>query len=39
VNKVSSVALDISAVREHFSALNRELAFFDGPGGLRCRTR
>jgi cysteine desulfurase family protein (TIGR01976 family) len=32
---VSSVALDISAVRAHFSALNRELAFFDGPGGTQ----
>jgi len=35
VNGVSSVALDISAVRAHFSALNRELAFFDGPGGTQ----
>jgi len=35
VNRVSSVALDISAVRERFSALNRELAFFDGPGGTQ----
>ncbi len=32
---MSSVALDISAVRAHFSALNRELAFFDGPGGTQ----
>jgi len=35
VNVVSSVALDISAVRAHFSALRRELAFFDGPGGTQ----
>jgi cysteine desulfurase family protein (TIGR01976 family) len=35
VNGVSSVALDISAVRANFSALNRELAFFDGPGGTQ----
>ena len=35
MNRVSSVALDISAVRERFSALNRELAFFDGPGGTQ----
>jgi cysteine desulfurase family protein (TIGR01976 family) len=35
VNGVSSVALDISAVRAHFSALSRELAFFDGPGGTQ----
>ena len=35
MNGVSSVALDISAVRAHFSALNRELVFFDGPGGTQ----
>ena len=35
MNGVSSVALDISAVRAHFSALSRELAFFDGPGGTQ----
>ncbi len=35
MNVVSSVALDISAVRAHFSALRRELAFFDGPGGTQ----
>jgi cysteine desulfurase family protein (TIGR01976 family) len=32
---VSTVALDISAVRRRFSALQRELAFFDGPGGTQ----
>jgi cysteine desulfurase family protein (TIGR01976 family) len=28
-------ALDVSAVRARFSALDRELAFFDGPGGTQ----
>jgi cysteine desulfurase family protein (TIGR01976 family) len=32
---VSAVALDVSAVRRRFSALSRELAFFDGPGGTQ----
>jgi cysteine desulfurase family protein (TIGR01976 family) len=32
---VSTVALDVSAVRGRFSALQRELAFFDGPGGTQ----
>jgi cysteine desulfurase family protein (TIGR01976 family) len=32
---VSAVALDVSAVRTRFSALQRELAFFDGPGGTQ----
>jgi cysteine desulfurase family protein (TIGR01976 family) len=32
---VSAVALDISAVRGRFSALSRELAFFDAPGGTQ----
>jgi cysteine desulfurase family protein (TIGR01976 family) len=35
VAAVSTVALDISAVRSRFSALQRELAFFDGPGGTQ----
>jgi cysteine desulfurase family protein (TIGR01976 family) len=30
---VSAVALDVTAVRARFSALARELVFFDGPGG------
>jgi len=29
------VALDLAAVRKRFSALQRELAFFDGPGGTQ----
>jgi cysteine desulfurase family protein (TIGR01976 family) len=28
--------LDIAAVRARFSALDRRLAFFDGPGGTQC---
>jgi cysteine desulfurase family protein (TIGR01976 family) len=32
---VSVVALDITAVRARFSALNRGLAFFDAPGGTQ----
>jgi cysteine desulfurase family protein (TIGR01976 family) len=32
---VSTVALDISAVRSRFSALQSGLAFFDGPGGTQ----
>jgi cysteine desulfurase family protein (TIGR01976 family) len=32
---VSTVALDVRAVRRRFSALERELAFFDGPGGTQ----
>jgi selenocysteine lyase/cysteine desulfurase len=32
---VSAVALDIAAVRGRFSALQRDLAFFDGPGGTQ----
>ncbi|MFL5921382.1 MAG: cysteine desulfurase-like protein [Gaiellaceae bacterium] len=30
---MSAVALDVAAVRARFSALSRELVFFDGPGG------
>jgi len=33
---MSAVALDIAAVRARFSALDRPLAFFDGPGGTQC---
>jgi cysteine desulfurase family protein (TIGR01976 family) len=32
---MSTVALDVSAVRARFSALARELAFFDAPGGTQ----
>jgi cysteine desulfurase family protein (TIGR01976 family) len=33
---VNTVTLDVSAVRARFSALDRPLAFFDGPGGTQC---
>jgi cysteine desulfurase family protein (TIGR01976 family) len=33
---VSTTVLDIAAVRARFSALDRPLAFFDGPGGTQC---
>jgi cysteine desulfurase family protein (TIGR01976 family) len=33
---VSATALDLAAVRARFSALDRPLAFFDGPGGTQC---
>jgi cysteine desulfurase family protein (TIGR01976 family) len=33
---VSTATLDLAAVRARFSALDRELAFFDGPGGTQC---
>ncbi len=32
---VSAVALDVAAVRRRFSALQRDLVFFDGPGGTQ----
>jgi cysteine desulfurase family protein (TIGR01976 family) len=32
---MSAVAFDVSAVRDRFSALSREPAFFDGPGGTQ----
>jgi cysteine desulfurase family protein (TIGR01976 family) len=32
---VSAVALDVTAVRARFTALQRPLAFFDGPGGTQ----
>jgi cysteine desulfurase family protein (TIGR01976 family) len=32
---MSTVALDVKAVRERFSALRQPLAFFDGPGGTQ----
>ena len=33
---MSTTLLDVSAVRARFSALDRPLAFFDGPGGTQC---
>ncbi len=33
---MSATLLDIAAVRARFSALDRRLAFFDGPGGTQC---
>jgi len=33
---VSTATLDVSAVRARYSALQRRLAFFDGPGGTQC---
>ena len=32
---MSTLAFDVAAVRGRFSALQRELAFFDGPGGTQ----
>src|SRR5436305_12328328 len=33
--EMATVAFDVAAVRRRFSALQRELAFFDGPGGTQ----
>ena len=33
---MSATLLDITAVRARFTALQRRLAFFDGPGGTQC---
>jgi cysteine desulfurase family protein (TIGR01976 family) len=33
---MSTATLDVRAVRARFSALDRPLAFFDGPGGTQC---
>jgi len=33
---VSTALLDVAAARARFSALDRPLAFFDGPGGTQC---
>jgi cysteine desulfurase family protein (TIGR01976 family) len=33
---VSTATLDVSAARARISALDRPLAFFDGPGGTQC---
>jgi cysteine desulfurase family protein (TIGR01976 family) len=34
--RVSATLLDVDAVRARFTALDRPLAFFDGPGGTQC---
>ena len=36
---MSAATLDITSVRARFSALDRRLAFFDGPGERSARTR
>jgi selenocysteine lyase/cysteine desulfurase len=33
---LSTATLDVSAARAQFTALDRRLAFFDGPGGTQC---
>ncbi len=33
---MSTTTFDVAAVRARFSALDRALAFFDGPGGTQC---
>src|SRR5882757_927009 len=33
---MSTVTLDVAAVRARFTALQRPTAFFDGPGGTQC---
>jgi cysteine desulfurase family protein (TIGR01976 family) len=33
---MSTTVLDVTSVRARFSALQRRLAFFDGPGGTQC---
>ena len=33
---MSATLLDVGAVRARFGALDRRLAFFDGPGGTQC---
>jgi selenocysteine lyase/cysteine desulfurase len=33
---MSATLLDVDAVRARFTALDRPLAFFDGPGGTQC---
>ena len=33
---MSTTLLDVDAVRKRYSALQRNLAFFDGPGGTQC---
>ena len=34
-DRMSVTTFDVAAVRAHFSALDRRLAFFDGPGGTQ----
>ena len=34
--RVSATLLDVAAARRRFTALDRRLAFFDGPGGTQC---
>jgi cysteine desulfurase family protein (TIGR01976 family) len=34
--RVSATLLDVHAVRARYTALDRPLAFFDGPGGTQC---
>ena len=36
---MSTTLLDVEAVRGRFAALDRGLAFFDGPGGTSAQTR
>ena len=33
---MTTTMLDVTAVRSRYSALQRPLAFFDGPGGTQC---
>ena len=33
---MSTTLIDVTAIRARFSALDRPLAFFDGPGGTQC---
>ena len=33
---MSTAVLDVTSVRARFSALDRRLAIFDGPGGTQC---
>jgi cysteine desulfurase family protein (TIGR01976 family) len=33
---MATTLLDVAAVRARYAALNRRLAFFDGPGGTQC---
>src|SRR5262249_33581208 len=35
VSAMSTVAFDVQAIRERFSALRQPIAFFDGPGGTQ----
>ena len=35
-DQVTTTMLDVGAVRSRYSALQRPLAFFDGPGGTQC---